>query len=342
MGLLSDVNLLLKGYCGTTLDGFYYICPLSNPNYSPKQNLVLPGPFPKRGHFTASSCKGLLLLDDFDGNCLLWNPSSCEHKLLPPTSLEKRPAGAESFFISSGLGFDPKSEDYKVVRFLRNHFKDDYGYTYTEDEMPVADEEDRVRLQVELYSLESDSWKPIPHPPLAYPFYDSSAYIDGFHYWLASDNSDQMFVLSFYYADEKLSSFPLPEDFVLGEHYAHLLEFGGSLAAVVYPVDENDTPYHIWVRNGESWTKKNDIEPVPGVKLLLGFSKNGEQMFLAGSDHELLLYDRASKKLKDTGVCNDQPTIMQLIPYVESSVQLSGRSLAKNRKLHDLPDVEKR
>ncbi|XVF45942.1 hypothetical protein PTKIN_Ptkin02bG0248400 [Pterospermum kingtungense] len=319
MGPLSGVDLLLKGYRGTILDGFYYICPLSGPSYSPNQNLVLPEPFPKRRHFGASSCDGLLFLDDFDGNCLLWNPSSGEHKLLPPTSLEKRPAGAESFFICSGFGFDPKSEDYKVIRFLRNHFKDDYGYTYTEDEMPVADEKDRVRLQVELYSLESDSWRPIPHPPLAYPFYDSPTYMDGFHYWLAYGNSNQMFVLSFEYAHERLSSFPLPEDFVLGQRYAHLLEFGGSLVAAIYPVDENDTPYHIWVRNGESWTKKIDIERVPGVKLLLGFSKNGEQMFLEGSNHQVLLYDRASKELKDTDVLNDQT----------SSVQLSGRSLAK-------------
>ncbi|XVF45947.1 hypothetical protein PTKIN_Ptkin02bG0248900 [Pterospermum kingtungense] len=274
MGPLSGVDLLLKGYRGTTLDGFYYICPLSNPNHSPKQNLVLPESFPKRGHFAASSCDGLLLLDDFD---------------------------------------------------------DEYGYTYTEDEMPVADGEDRVRLQVELYSLESDSWKPIPHPPLADPLFDSSAYIGGVHYWEAHGNSTQMFVLSFDYADEKFSSFPLPEDFVSGKCDAHLLEFGGSLAAVVYPFGKTETSFHIWVRNGESWTNNIVIGPVPGVQLLLGFSKNGEQMFREGSGHQLLLYDRASKELKDTGVPNDQPAIMQLIHYTESSVQLTGRKFGQKK-----------
>ncbi|XVF45784.1 hypothetical protein PTKIN_Ptkin02bG0234400 [Pterospermum kingtungense] len=137
MATLSDVNFLVKGFRGDI-----YICPLSNPNFSRKQNLVFPEPFSKFGHIDLSSCNGLLFLDDFEGNCLLWNPATGEHKVLPPSSQEKKrhPAVADRFIYCSGFGFDDKTEDYKVVRFLENYFKDEFGYT--QEPVQVVDEND--------------------------------------------------------------------------------------------------------------------------------------------------------------------------------------------------------
>ncbi|XVF45789.1 hypothetical protein PTKIN_Ptkin02bG0234900 [Pterospermum kingtungense] len=315
MGVLSDVNLLVKGYEGKQIfGGTLYISALSNPNFSPKYNLVLPDAVSKFYFFHVSSCNGLLFLDDFTGNSLIWNPSSGEHKLLPPTCLGKQdsyPGVARRSFFCSGFGYDPKSEDYKAVRFLENYFEDD-------KELAVDD------YQVELYSLNSDSWKPISYSPQARPMFDQSIYIDGFYFWVACDNSDKFLIISFNFSDEEFSVYPVPYCYVWGTHGAQLIEFDGSLAVVTYPVMGTDKPFDIWVWNGEYWTKKFSTEPLQGVELVLGFSKNGKHMFLEGSNHQFLHYDLEAKELKDTGIRDYQLARMQLIHYVESSVRLSG------------------
>ncbi|XVF68820.1 hypothetical protein PTKIN_Ptkin11bG0031600 [Pterospermum kingtungense] len=314
MGILSDVQFLVKGFFDDD-----YICPLSNPNFLPKQNLVLPEPVSNFHQFTVACCNGLLLLDDYNGNCLLWNPSSAEHKLLPSSSLDNvRPSGkgkADRFFYCSGFGFDSKSQDYKVVRFLKNYFEDDFP----------------VEHQVELYSLNSESWKPISYDHQSSPFYEVFVYIDGVQYWVAYDCSQMGFILSFDFADEKFSSFQMPDDcYVWGKHLLHLMELDGSLALVIYPFKGSLRPFDVWVWNGESWSKILATQPLPCPELLLGFLKNGEQIFVQGSDHQLLLYDGVSKELKDFGICDENPATMQVVPYVETSVQLSA--INKNKE----------
>ncbi|XVF45786.1 hypothetical protein PTKIN_Ptkin02bG0234600 [Pterospermum kingtungense] len=333
MGTLSDVNFLVKGYRGGN-----YICPLANPNFSPKQNIVLPEPLSEIGYLYAHGCKGLLFLDDYRGHCLIWNPSSGEHKVLPPSSLEKLspPAVDNRFFLCSGFGFDSKSEDYKAVKFLRNYFKDEFGFN---QEVVQIDEKDRIQHQVEVYSLNRDSWKPISFPQQARSFFEPATYIDGVHYWMAYDRSGKGLIISFDYADEKFSSFPLPHYFVFGKHSVHLMEFEGSLAAALYPFRGTVT-FDIWVRKGNSWTQKFTTEPVPGAQRLLGFLNKGEQMFIEGSNNQLLLYECATKEMKDIGIRNDNPGTMHITHYVETSVQLNSGSLAKKRKLHDLPDIK--
>lgn len=53
--------------------------------------------------------------------------------------------------------------------------------------------------------------------------------------------------------------------------------------------------------------------------------KNGEVLFLGSSDHELVLFDRATSELKNLCI-HDYPETMQLIPFVESSFPLKGQS----------------
>ncbi|XVF45718.1 hypothetical protein PTKIN_Ptkin02bG0228800 [Pterospermum kingtungense] len=323
MGILSDVNVLVKGS--------RHIFPLSNPNFSPKQRLVLPEPVSKFGAIVSSSCNGLLFLDDLEGNCLLWNPSTGEHKLLPSSSLEakRHPDVPLHLFFCSGFGFDSRSQDYKVVRFLQNFLN-------------VVDGEDR--LQVELYSLNSDSWKRISCPPhYPHPYNNSAACIAGVYYWMADDIFRPAFILSFDFADEQFSSYSLPDYFVWTEHSVHLTEFDGSLAAVIYPYMKCG-PFDIWVWTSGLWTNIFTIEPLPGVKplpgveLLLGVFKNGEQIFIQGSNHQLFLYDGVTRELKDVSIPGFNPG--RLMHYVETSVQLSSKSSGKI-KLHDLPDKNK-
>ncbi|XP_059450700.1 F-box protein CPR1-like [Corylus avellana] len=74
-------------------------------------------------------CNGILcfsgtLWKNRDGHCdygrlVLWNPATRESKLLPPF-----PRQSDLYFFSNlGFGFDPKTNDYKVVRIMNFRFR---------------------------------------------------------------------------------------------------------------------------------------------------------------------------------------------------------------------------
>ncbi|XVF42969.1 hypothetical protein PTKIN_Ptkin02bG0002600 [Pterospermum kingtungense] len=135
----------------------------------------------------------------------------------------------------------------------------------------------------------------------------------------------KVFVLSFNFVDEKFSRISLPKSLRRPfECYLDLLEFNGLLAVCAYPIGGTEKSFKVWVFNEKLWTEECSIDPISGVERPLGFWKNGQEMFFEGSHHELLLYDRASRKLKplhihnNTGI-HDEPATMRLIPYVESS-----------------------
>ncbi|CAI0397335.1 unnamed protein product, partial [Linum tenue] len=89
------------------------------------------------------------------GDAILWNPTTSETKVLPPTIFNRRHTSA--WVNTVGFGFDPETNDYKVVRRIN----------YFEDQASPMD-----CFFVELYSLTTDSWKEIhggPFLPLVPP-----------------------------------------------------------------------------------------------------------------------------------------------------------------------------
>ncbi|CAA0842171.1 F-box/kelch-repeat protein [Striga hermonthica] len=104
----------------------------------------------------------VLRLRVHEGDAALWNPSTDEFKPLPPTSIRRHPDAEDFDFYCSGFGFDPFSQDFKVVRFVDNVF-----------------EKDRT-CHAELYSLKSDSWEDITNPilHLLTPWHDPCAYVE--------------------------------------------------------------------------------------------------------------------------------------------------------------------
>ena len=180
--------------------------------------------------------------------------------------------------------------------------------------------------QAELYSLKSDSWKEISVPEVEIFPFDSllfKNYINGFYYWHAFESDDEV-ILSFDMANEKFSTLPLPNfGGYLSQYDMKLLDFNGSLGAIFYPSEGTEKSFDLWVMNG-SWTRQFSIESVSGVDRPLGFWKNGE-LFLEGSNHDLLLFDPANGELKNLGMHAYQEK-MQFIAYVESLVPINGRS----------------
>ncbi|MBA0665438.1 hypothetical protein Goklo_005293, partial [Gossypium klotzschianum] len=94
--------------------------------------------------------------------------------------------------------------------------------------------------QVELYSLECDSWKEIPSPNyIPFDYSLSNNCLDGICYWItATGNSpyEKVMILSFDMANEKFSVSPILE-FVgfFSKTNINVLVFNGSVGVLVYP-----------------------------------------------------------------------------------------------------------
>ncbi|MBA0762401.1 hypothetical protein Gotri_012018 [Gossypium trilobum] len=104
------------------------------------------------------TCNGLLAVIDDNGRIFLWNPSTRKSQVLPSTEIEfsspsiffprSNFSSASSFFPRStyyGFGYDPISDDYKLVRMVQLH-GNNKGYLHSE---------------AKVYSLRSNCWRRI-------------------------------------------------------------------------------------------------------------------------------------------------------------------------------------
>ncbi|KAL6543564.1 hypothetical protein OROGR_010061 [Orobanche gracilis] len=230
--------------------------------------------------FPSASCNALLFayFPDHRLSAALWNPTTDELKSLPKSSVPRPPLTKEAYVTSFGFGFDRASEDYKVIRFITL----DYDF----------------RIQVELYSLKSDSWKEITYPRL--PAFSTAPY-----------------------------TIPLPETNKLGDLPSNCLlaEFDGSLAAFVYsdPLDgKKHFDFEIWVWKDESsWARVAseiiiDQRPAAAaaVRKPLCFL-NSDKFYFQDTNGQLLLFDCSKRELKNLGL-NADASMVSVLPYVQS------------------------
>ncbi|XVF79229.1 hypothetical protein PTKIN_Ptkin14bG0203800 [Pterospermum kingtungense] len=202
----------------------------------------------------------------------------------------------------------------KVVRFVDHYYYDKFDYCW-----PYK------RSQGELYSLKSDFWKEIPYSGARdIHFWGYSLlnnHINEFYYWIAIHRKSlDYFILSFDFAEEKFSTSPVPNfSGSLEHHELELLDFNGLLGAFVFPKKGAEKSFDLWVMKNGSWTREFNIGPISGAEWPLGFWKNGE-LFLRGSNHDLLLFDPANHELKNLGIhAYTHPRKMQLITYTVPS-----------------------
>ncbi|XP_052876330.1 F-box/kelch-repeat protein At3g23880-like [Gossypium arboreum] len=302
----SNLNLLLSRRDGNTFQ--LYFSQLSNEkdqNYIVKQNIHLPF-FKNDVPSVYGACHGLLcLLDPSKDNAAIWNPSTEN----------------DVYFDHAAFGFDSKTDDYKVIRFVSLTFVN------SEEEHPHP----HSMYQVELYSLRSNSWKEIPSPEYI-PTYTTlgNIYVDGICYWKTETGAYLDFrglILSFDMGNEKFSILPIPE-FVgsFPEYYVDLLVFNGSLGAIVYPSERIDTSFDLWVTSEGVWTKQFNIKSISGVVRPLGFGKNGD-LFVRDTNNEVLLFDASTQELRKLEINTYLDHIWAVITlhaYFESLVHING------------------
>ncbi|GMI65279.1 CONSTITUTIVE EXPRESSER OF PR GENES 1, CONSTITUTIVE EXPRESSER OF PR GENES 30 [Hibiscus trionum] len=307
----NNLNFIFKHSLGDSSPDLCYfnLFPLyteDGQSFSLKQNIRLPF-FDDRWRFPEvyGPCNGIFCVESED-NLALWNPSTRQFKILPQSSVQRPPAADYTEFESVGFGYDSQTYDYKVVRFVSNNYKND-----------------NETKQVDLYSLNGNSWKEISVPEvsaLGNSWYDN--HVNGIYYWAASGANDVGYscILSFDMVNERFSTLSLPGFNGGGflEYELLLLNFNGLLGAVTFSWETILKSIEIWVMSG-SWTKLFIIESVPGIDMPLGFWKNGE-LFFENSDGELVLFDPSTRELKNLGIHTCCKESMSIIAYAESLV----------------------
>ena len=146
-------------------------------------------------------------------------------------------------------------------------------------------------------------------------------------------------ILAFDISTETLSSLPLPENSKIHESYAieySFVEYRGLLSVLkcFYHEVEGDPDtcnYELWIMSDGSWTRES-IFHAHEIDSPLMFSHDGKLLYFTCSEETLVVFNRATGKLKRLGVerLRSCPT---MIPFFKSFVQLNGISCSEEVKL---------
>ncbi|KAL6578392.1 hypothetical protein OROMI_010737 [Orobanche minor] len=95
-----------------SIDGIEHLSFILGPHFSPTDSIPLP--FKTEDEIRGNSCRGLLYFSSYfetdfeDGKVVICNLATKKLKLLTPPCYD-------AFYCDHGLGYDPVSDDYKLV-----------------------------------------------------------------------------------------------------------------------------------------------------------------------------------------------------------------------------------
>ncbi|XVE78907.1 hypothetical protein DITRI_Ditri14bG0015600 [Diplodiscus trichospermus] len=274
------------------------------------------------------SCNGLLALFNGEEEIALWNPSTRKSLMLPVTEIEFPPWCFICQFIVYGLGYDPISDDYKLVRMVQFYGKD----------------ADSFDSEVKVYSLKTNSWRRIKD----FPFY--LKYKRGYGvlannalHWVVSkkpESDTKSFVVALDLGTEEYRVVDLP-DCLDKEFHMNVKALGGCLCMVA-----NYWEFHvvdIWIMKEygvkESWTKLLTVkqpEVISDFEFVfpLAYSKNGDKVLLNQDDIKFVWYDLKSKRVKNVRI-RGAPRSFEAEMLVGSLVPLNGNGAMINKRKQD-------
>ncbi|XP_043693184.1 F-box protein CPR1-like [Telopea speciosissima] len=144
--------------------------------------------------FVLGSCNGLLCISNYnDEDIFLWNPSTRTHKKLPIIT------NPFTRFVAYGFGYDPITDDYKLVR-VQQQFSGHNNYD--------------LHSEVKVYSLSTNSWRTIGDMPFFHTILSKSGVLaNSTLHWQTGTHNEFNVIASFDLKDEKFREIPLP-DFV--------------------------------------------------------------------------------------------------------------------------------
>ncbi|CAA0829740.1 Unknown protein [Striga hermonthica] len=250
----SNSNLLL-----TSNSDAIYSLPLDSLNYVDGQRTLsatrLPSAILPPGSNRMSkavSCNGLVLIRHKEW--VIWNPLTGDYLELPPICL------ASSRILGCGIGYDPSSDDYKVVSIHR---------------------EKKLVYRTHIYSLRYNFWKRIEEKCPSRPSrLNSSAptVLNGALHWFSA-KADEVIALDL--ATEKFRKLPLP--YRNTSYLLHSKVLGGHLVVV-----QNEDLCTAWVLKDYGALKPEWVRLITATGL--GLIKKDTRLVIS-YDRMILLWD---------------------------------------------------
>ncbi|OMP04956.1 hypothetical protein COLO4_09169 [Corchorus olitorius] len=268
----------------------------------------------------AGSCNGLVCFVE-DGcygygyTFILWNPVIKKAIHLPEPNVTYSSHGPYDGF--TGFGFDSKTNDYKLLRYVM---------------LDTNDYEGEVSIEAEVYSLNANCWTSITSiapkyiPCLGYPRNYGSSFVNGAIHLLAFDRNDpkRNLILAFDVSEQVFSEIPLPDP--LSDAFsppAQLLTYGQSSIAITTR-ESWYSSIHLWVMKeygvATSWTKVLTMEAAERVERVLLFRQD-EQVFVLREDESIASLDIKTKHYEVLGVRAPEDYLV-VDSYVDSLVLL--------------------
>ncbi|KAM3741716.1 hypothetical protein ACB098_07G017600 [Castanea mollissima] len=263
------------------------------------------------------TCNGLIFLaNDSYGHCysIIYNPCVRKFVKLPKPNFNFSSHGGSK---ASGFGFDSKTNDYKVVRFVTLEQKGQKGKS-----PPV----------VEVYSLSTGKWRMVTAlPPVgAACDSDSNAFVNGALHWVAFRKTRNELVF-------REIALPKPSDQCVR---VCISSYGNSLALLQFFFHR--LRFSVWVMkdyaDASSWTKiitlpvEGLIEGIPRSQCIprpVGFRKSGE-FILDMYEGYLVSRDLETQEIKHLRIRGYGCTLVD--SYVESLVLLDKPNQLRKRQ----------
>ncbi|XP_052627735.1 F-box/kelch-repeat protein At3g06240-like [Lactuca sativa] len=250
---------------------------------------------PQSGHTDGiriiGSVNGLVCSSyDNDSVIHIWNPSLSAVSTLPPYSTPS--PCYSSIKVYFGFGFDPKTDDYKVVKLTYLSGPPTYVF--------------KSWMQVEIYSMRKGLWELITErfPSHITTITDCNYFCvdghDGHIHWLGCTNGkeDTKTIVGFDLGSETFREIPLP-DFILDDNRQNSLGVLAEKLCVITHVRVDGT-CDVWVMDkygvAESWVKRYVFSRFNEHACVFGFTSRNE--FLFEEDEYLVLYDPNANTLK--------------------------------------------
>ncbi|THG07973.1 hypothetical protein TEA_006733 [Camellia sinensis var. sinensis] len=202
--------------------------------------------------FAIGSAKGLFCFFEQD-RYFLWNPSIRKSMAMPKPTIK-------TSFHRHGFGFDPRNNDYKVVR-IDNFY-------------PTKDE---PTTHIEVYSLNAGLWKMSSTAINSYPDGITLGYTERFasylegavHFVANMKKSNDPLILSFDLSDEVFQTMMLPNGMVGVRTEMSTSVFGGLLSLLCYEYTAVNKSCSIWIMKEygivDSWCKQFTVDLSGGI-----------------------------------------------------------------------------